>query len=88
MGFRQVTAKDGNKYNLITDTKKFNTYGEAEEFVAGQKPGTYRIVGEDPFKSPVPLEALKDYKLVHESEQKVTAGPNTTPQVKIFEYQK
>jgi dolichyl-diphosphooligosaccharide--protein glycosyltransferase len=88
IGFNQVTANDGNKYNLINDTKKFNTYGEAEEFVAGQTPGTYRIVGEDPFKSPVPLEALKNYKLVHGSEQNVTAGSNNTPQVKIFEYQK
>jgi dolichyl-diphosphooligosaccharide--protein glycosyltransferase len=84
----QVTANNGNQYNLISDTKKFSTYEEAEEFVAGQKAGTYRIMGEDPFKSPVPLEALKDYKLVHESEQNVKAGSNETPQVKIFEYQK
>jgi dolichyl-diphosphooligosaccharide--protein glycosyltransferase len=83
-----VTTKDGTKYNLITDTKKFKTYEEAEAFLAGQKPGAYRIVGEDPFKSPVPLEALKNIKLLHESEEKVTAGPNTSPQVKIFEYQK
>jgi dolichyl-diphosphooligosaccharide--protein glycosyltransferase len=88
IGFRQITAKDGNKYNLINDTKKFDTYGEAEAFLATQIPGTHLIVGEDPFKSPVPLEAVKDFKLIHESEQKVTAGPNNTPQVKVFEYQK
>ncbi|MHB8084843.1 MAG: oligosaccharyl transferase, archaeosortase A system-associated [Dehalococcoidia bacterium] len=88
VGFQSVTAKDGTLYNLITDTKKFNTYSEAQAFVAAQTPGTYRIVGEDPFKSPVPLEAIKDYKPVHVSEQNVTSGTDVSPEIKIFEYQK
>lgn len=88
IGFTNVTAKDGTVYKLITDNKKFGTYSEAQAFVAAESPDTYRIVGEDPFKSPVPLEALKDYKPVHESEQNVTAGADVSPEIKIFEYQK
>ncbi len=88
VGIGKITAKDGTAYNLITDTKQFNSYDEAVAFVAGQKPGTYMIVGEDPYNSPVPLEAIKDYKLVHASDQEVAAGQSGIPQVKIFEYQK
>lgn len=59
----------------------FPTYEDAQAYVASQTSGNYRIVGWDPFSSPVPLEELKSYKLVY------PLGANTsTTAVKIFEY--
>jgi hypothetical protein len=56
-------------------------------YVAKQKSENYKIVGADPFISPVLLSALKDYKLVFSSKEGVRL-PNqiASPQVKIFEY--
>jgi oligosaccharyl transferase (archaeosortase A-associated) len=74
----------GVKYKIITNGPNppvFPTYEDAQAYVASQTSGNYRIVGWDPFSSPVPLEELKSYKLVY------PLGANTsTTAVKIFEY--
>jgi dolichyl-diphosphooligosaccharide--protein glycosyltransferase len=80
------TGADRSAYKEITGLKTFRTYAEAEVFIAAQKTGNWRIVGKDPRASPVPLEALQGYKLVHQSTEKPGAGINPTPTVKIFEY--
>ena len=87
IGYKEMALSDGNKYKTITEKKKFNSYHEAELFVNSKPPGSYRIVGEDSFKSPVPLDALKNYKLAHGSTQKTVSGSGTTSLIKIFEYQ-
>jgi dolichyl-phosphooligosaccharide-protein glycotransferase len=87
VGYDNVVASDGRKYKAVNDIKKFNSTGEAEQFIASQKPKMYRIVGEDPYISPVALDALTDYKLVYSSSQKKQDGPVTTSYIKIFEYQ-
>jgi oligosaccharyl transferase (archaeosortase A-associated) len=87
IGYETVTANDGKQYKSITEVQKFNTYPEAVQFLAGQKPGTHRIVGGDPYLSPVPLEALKRFKLIHNSPQTKTDGQVTVPFIKVFEYQ-
>jgi oligosaccharyl transferase (archaeosortase A-associated) len=74
----------GEKYKIITNGPNpptFPTYEEAQAYVASQTSGNYRIVGTSPFSSPVPLEELNSYELVHQS----GATTNTTT-VKIFKY--
>jgi len=80
------TGADGFAYKEISGLKTFRSYEEAADFSAAQKTGNWRIVGKDPFTSPVPLEALQGYKLVHQCADKPGAGSNTTPEIKIFEY--
>jgi oligosaccharyl transferase (archaeosortase A-associated) len=87
ISYAQKVAREGQSYREITGVKSFSDYGEAEAYVAGQESGNYRIVGTDPFVSPVPLEALEHYKLVYSSEGTVIQpGGRLVSEVKIFEY--
>ena len=72
------TAPGGVPYKEITSAQFFDTYGEAAAYLADQTGDNYIVVGPDPFKSPVPLEALQGYQLIYQTE-------GTHP-VKIFEY--
>jgi hypothetical protein len=72
----KVMGKEGKEYKEIVDRKIFSSYGEAQSFIDNNR--GYIIVGDDPFKSPVPLEELKNYSFVFESKNS---------SVKIFEYQ-
>jgi len=77
----------GGLYKEVTSIKSFGTYEEALEYLESQTASNYRIVGEDPFISPVPLEELEHYKLVHRSDPEVVGGEEVTISlVKIFEY--
>ncbi|MCX6006926.1 MAG: oligosaccharyl transferase, archaeosortase A system-associated [Chloroflexi bacterium] len=87
VGYDNVIASDNKQYKAINDIKKFTSTQEAEQFIASQKPKMYRIVGNDPYISPVPLDALKNYKLIYSSSQKKQDGPVTISYVKIFQYQ-
>ena len=87
ISYRDVMTPDGMFYKEVTSTQDFATYEEAEAYLQSQESGNYRIVGTDPFSSPVPLEALAHYRLVHGSEGTVTLGTaGAVPAVKIFEY--
>jgi dolichyl-diphosphooligosaccharide--protein glycosyltransferase len=76
----------------ITSMLTFATYEEAQEFVESQTEPNYRIVGMDPFTSPVPLEELEHYRLIHQSDPEVFTDKETGKKdqpisyVKIFEY--
>jgi len=76
----EVTS-GGKKYKIITGVESFPTYEDAQAYVGNQTSGNYRIGGASPFDSPVPLEAMNSYKLVHSSGDTTSA---TT--VKIFEH--
>ena len=80
------TSSEGESYEEITGVEYFSSYEQAEAYVATQESGNYRIIGDDPFVSPVPLEALEDYQLVHSSDGFVVE-PNIgrIAAVKIFE---
>ncbi|HEY49631.1 MAG TPA: oligosaccharyl transferase, archaeosortase A system-associated [Dehalococcoidia bacterium] len=83
------TDSQGNKYKAITDIandkKPFTTYEDAMAFVQAN-PG-YQIVGFDPYNSPVPLEELENYKLVHKSPSTlINRGDKTVSLIEIFEY--
>jgi len=87
VGYDNALSSDGKQYKVINEIRKFNSRQEAEQFIASQKPKMYRIVGMDPYISPVPLDALKNYKLVYSSSQKKQDGQVTTSYIKIFQYQ-
>jgi dolichyl-phosphooligosaccharide-protein glycotransferase len=76
----------GAAYKEITGAEFFDTYEEAEAYLAGQEGSNYRIVSPNPFSSPVPLEALASYRLVHQTGSGVQMYGLSLPHVKIFEY--
>jgi asparagine N-glycosylation enzyme membrane subunit Stt3 len=76
----------GEKYKEITWGQYFSSYEDARAYVAAQTSTNYKIVGANPFDSPVPLEELNSYELVHESDARIGMGNMTLPAVKIFKY--
>ena len=86
--YGDVTMQDGRKYKEINEIKTFDSYDEAQRFILDNKSKNYIIAGQDPYKSPVPLEELKDYRLVYSSGEKTSTGSKSQPVIKIFEYRK
>ncbi len=76
--------KEGEPYREITSSQKFSSYEEAEAYVSKQESGKYVLGNYDPFVTPVPLEKMEHYQLVHTAMQKWQGKA----QVKIFEYTK
>jgi len=77
--------EDGSKE--ITSAQLFATYEEAVDYLESQRSPNYRIVGVDPFASPVPLEELDRYQLVYQSPSTVLqSGEERVSYVEIFEY--
>jgi dolichyl-diphosphooligosaccharide--protein glycosyltransferase len=84
---RELTSTEGNtfKAKVISDQKTFPTYDSAKAFVDAHQ--DYRIVGTDPLVSPVPLEKLEHYTLIHQSPTAVaTQQAENISYVEIFEY--
>ena len=77
---------EGVDYKLVTDTETFDTYEKALEFIATHP--NYRIVGWNPFVSPVPLEELKTFRLCYDTKASVRWEEDVKgPALRIFEYQ-
>ena len=78
----------GKQYKEITSSQYFDTYEEAKEYVGNHSAENYRIVGDSAFISPVPIEELEHYKLVHESDPEIFVGIDRglISFVRIFEY--
>jgi hypothetical protein len=85
ISYEEKLTREGERYNEITNGWFFSTYEEAESHIAEQATDNYLIVGANPFDSPVPLEELNSYELVHESDARIGMGNMTLPAVKIFE---
>jgi asparagine N-glycosylation enzyme membrane subunit Stt3 len=80
-------VSQGITYKLVSDYKQFDTYEEAQDYISSQTSGNHVIVGVSPFVSPVPLEAVPDFQLIHASTQGTSrSGVGLVPEVKIFEY--
>jgi len=80
------TERDG--YKVISSTQLFPTYEEAKAYLESQTSPNYRIVGNDPFVSPVPLKKLEHYRPIYHSD---TWGAKRGEEiisyyVEIFEY--
>src|SRR4030042_5149892 len=85
ISYAERTDLKGNKYREVTDVKQFDTYATAKAFVDAEP--DYIIVGTSPYISPVPLEELEHFELIHKSPTKVvTRGNDTISYVEIFEY--
>ena len=87
VSYEEKVIRKGQTFKQLTDIETFPSYDEALDFMEGQESANYMIVGHNPFISPVPLEALKDYRLVHSSDTVLMQGEaGAIPEVKIFEY--
>jgi dolichyl-diphosphooligosaccharide--protein glycosyltransferase len=85
---KEITIQGAGNLKEITEFKTFSSYGEARAFMLANKDKDYILVGQDPYKSCVPLEELKGYKLVYGSSRKISTGSEPQSDVKIFEYTK
>jgi hypothetical protein len=83
ISYEEKTGSAGQKYKEVASGQPFDTYEEAQAYVANQTSGNYRIVGVDPFTSIVPLEELSSYERVYPAEPAITINQTT---VKIFKY--
>jgi len=88
ISYEEKLSREGMWYKEITSSKSFSTYEEAEAYISSQESGNYRIVSFNPFVTPVPLEKLEYYKLVHQSDATATVAGKNVPSVKIFQYVK
>jgi len=83
-----IEQKDGNgnSFRIVLSETEFATYQEAQTHIASQTEGNYAIVGKDVLVSPVPLETLKHYRPVYNSEDMIAiSSTNQTSAIKIFE---
>jgi dolichyl-diphosphooligosaccharide--protein glycosyltransferase len=75
------------KYKHLTGSQVFQSYEEALSFISTQQSGNYRIVSDNPLKSPVPLARVSGYRLAYSSDSKCQSADGTQmPEVKVFEY--
>ena len=84
---QQLTANDGSTFTakVITNQKTFSTYDEGKAFVDAN--AGYQIVGSSQVVSPVPLEKLEHYTLIHQSPTTVaTQQTGNISEVEIFQY--
>ncbi len=89
ISYQDKVSSDGQPYKQITETKSFNSYPEAHQYIRSQKSGNYKIVSQDPYLSPVPLQAVEHFNLIYSSKGSVMkSGPGMVPEIKIFEYVK
>jgi dolichyl-diphosphooligosaccharide--protein glycosyltransferase len=87
ISYQEKVSREGVRYKEIINSQSFPTYEAAAAHIAKQKSGNYKIVGNNPFVSPVSLEGLKNYKLVYSSDARVMQpGIGMVSVVKIFEY--
>lgn len=84
--YRMVQLQDGSKYKELLDDRKFTAYDEAAKYMEANKDKNLEIVSPDPYSSPVPLEALKNYKKVYGSQDKTSADQASNSLIKVFEY--
>jgi len=89
ISYEEKIDPQGMHYKEITSAQPFSTYEEAVSYVSKQESGNYRIVGANPFISPVPLDEVKHYKLIYQSDASAEQpGVGMVPVIKIFEYVK
>jgi len=87
ISYEEKLDQAGTRFKQIIDFKEFTSYQDALDYIGSQKSGNHVIVGVNPFISPVPLEAVQDYRLVFSASYGVQqAEDDMIPEVKIFEY--
>jgi len=87
ISYEEKVSQEGTPYKEVTSLEQFTSYEEAEAYLLSQESANYKMVSPNPLVSPVPLEALEHYRLIHSSDGSVMLpGGGTVPAVKIFEY--
>jgi oligosaccharyl transferase (archaeosortase A-associated) len=87
ISFTDEIDSEGNPYKEITGMNSFTDYAAALDFLQENNSPNYRIVGTNPFISPVPLEEVKSYKLIYNSkETTLQSDVGRVSTIKIFEY--
>lgn len=87
--FKQDRSPGGSPRKIILGSKFFVSEENARAYIRSRKNGNYVIAGDNPFISPVNLDALNHYRLLSCFPQSPTPEGNFTrpPEIKIFEYQ-
>ena len=87
ISYEENVNQEGKAFKQITGAQTFSSYQEAVDYISSQESGNYRIVSDNPYISPVPLPALKHFRLVYASADVIApSSVDKIPQVKIFEY--
>ncbi len=86
--YKEVNTLEKAIVKQVVEARSFNTYIDAQAYMAGLKGVKARIVSNDPFVSPVALEELKTFKKVYSSPQESTTAVGQVPEVKIFQFVK
>jgi asparagine N-glycosylation enzyme membrane subunit Stt3 len=87
ISYEEKINREGKHYKKITNSISFYSYEAAEAYVSRQEPSNHKIVGTNPFISPVSLDVLEQYRLVHNSNSSIIQPDvGAIPNVKIFEY--
>ncbi len=95
--YDEVIGDDGQIYRVINRAEEFSSYQEALNYMDDHEAANQRIVGVNPFISPISFEALEDFQILYSSEyatvhQDIDILPEirgtgvSVPEVKIFEY--
>ena len=86
LSYIERTFPDGEPYKEVVDLKTFHSYEEALGYINGQNRSNMRIVGTDPYVSPVPLEPLQNFTLIYTSDESIMHPEvGKMAKVKIFE---
>lgn len=87
IAYQGMVLQDGSTVPVIAESPKISqNYSELANYVNESRSKGYQalIISESPTSTPVPLEALQHYRLVHESDTKVTTDGQKF--VKTFEH--
>jgi len=76
IGYDIKTDPEGQSYNFVTSAEKFETYEEAVSYRDSHQAGNYKIVSEEPFQSPVPVDPVENCSYMFKS----------IGQIKVFEF--
>jgi hypothetical protein len=79
VAYAERRLPDGTQGKEILESRRFKTYEGAVAYLERVGRTGRTIVGLDPKQTPVPLEPLTRFRLLHES-------PGPSPAVRIFEY--
>ena len=79
VSYTERTMPDGARSKEILESRRFKTYESAAAYLDRFGHTGRTIVGLDPKQTPVPIEPLPRFRLLHQS-------PGDTPAVRIFEY--
>jgi asparagine N-glycosylation enzyme membrane subunit Stt3 len=87
ISYEERVSQEGTLIKVIASAEQFDSYEEAEAYLLSQESANYRIANNNPFSSPVPLEALEYYSLIHSSDNSLSLPDGSVvPAVKIFQY--